>query len=878
MKKTAFLLLSILALGGLAASQDVFDLAGKGDIQGLKALLEKSPGLIHALDSDGDSLLHVAAIRDNTDLVRWLIDKGVPVDVVGSGKQTPLHLAAANDRAKAVAVLLEKKAALELKNDYGRTALLLCARERGQVETARLLIEAGADVNAADRFASTPLELAAWRGKRDFVDLLMAKGARLPELGQQWGQMISMAASEGLESLFMPLAAKSKDLKTSMGAELIFTAAQGGSEAIIGFLLEKGFDPKPADGLGWTPLHYAARDGRTAAARILTGKGAPIDARNLAGQTAYNVAKERGYEETAALLAAEGADTGPMRFPVLEGDYLGQKPPADKPELFAPGIISSVWGLHSTAVFSPDGNEVYWAPMVSRPGGIYTETGLIMMKRADGRWSAPKPVPFSGGGWGSDVPFFSRDGKRIYFLSRRPLPGETAQGSEKIWYADRTASGWSEPKPLEGQINEHNMHWEFSLGPDGEVYFAGTGPDSLGLNDIYRSRFVNGAYEKAENVGHPISSAAGEDSPFIAPDGSYLLFSRQYDLWISFRGAGGAWAEPVKLGPEVNSPSIDLCPMVTADGKYLFFLSQRGGESHAYWVRADVLDKYRPGPPSRAVPDSGGDYPVVFYSGRGDNKDVFILPPGEKEPRNLTNHPAQDLCPAASPDGKRILFLSDRSGNMDVFSMAVDGRDVRRLTATPEEEEHPEFSPDGKFIVFVRDFGERTEIWIMGADGSSPKRLTSGSWRDERPFVSPDGSKILFMSNRDGNYEIYVMAADGSGPTRMTQTPEWEIFPVWSPDGRRIAYARKYRADGRMQGMIRIMSADGSGDRAITAVETRDENVMWSPDGRFLVFQSVRDGNFEVYRTDADGSNPVRLTDNPAWDGWASFIPLGKSR
>jgi hypothetical protein len=63
---------------------------------------------------------------------------------------------------------------------------------------------------------------------------------------------------------------------------------------------------------------------------------------------------------------------------------------------------------------------------------------------------------------------------------------------------------------------------------------------------------------------------------------------------VSFRGRGGLWSEPVNLGPEVNSPSIELCPVVTADGKYLFFLSRGDGESHAYWVRADVIEKLRP--------------------------------------------------------------------------------------------------------------------------------------------------------------------------------------------------------------------------------------------------------------------------------------------
>ena len=287
-----------------------------------------------------------------------------------------------------------------------------------------------------------------------------------------------------------------------------------------------------------------------------------------------------------------------------------------------------------------------------------------------------------------------------------------------------------------------------------------------------------------------------------------------------------------------------------------------------------VLGAFGPGQAATPRPPGGEiDYPVLFYSGRNDNKDIYILHPGEKEPRNLTNHPAQDLCPAASPDGTRILFLSDRGGNMDIFSMAPDGSDVRNLTASPETEEHPEFTPDGKRILFVRDFEKRTEIWIMNADGSGGRRLTRNEARDERPFLSPEGTKIVFMSNRDGNYEIYTMAPDGSGQARLTNTPEFEIFPVWSPDGTRIAYSQKFRANGRMQGMIRVMNADGSGDRAVTAVETRDENTMWSPDGRHIILQSVRDGNFEVYQVDLDGGGAVRLTDHPAWDGWACYLP-----
>lgn len=71
---------------------------------------------------------------------------------------------------------------------------------------------------------------------------------------------------------------------------------------------------------------------------------------------------------------------------------------------------------------------------------------------------------------------------------------------------------------------------------------------------------------------------------------------------------------------------------------------------------------------------------------------------------------------------------------------------------------------------------------------------------------------------------------------------------------------------------MREQMATGRAATLVTRAETRDENGLWSLDGRRIIFRSVRDGNFEVYQVDADGSNPVRLTHDPVWDGWASFV------
>ncbi len=397
LKKKIGIVLMILAAAGLARPQEIFDVLRKGDVQAVKAMIEISPQLVDARDGGGATPLHYASYGTDPALLRFLIDKGAKLEVADAEGRTPLHCAVMNDRRDVAAALLERGAAFEARDDYQRTALILCARERGQAATGRLLIEAGADVNAKDKFGSDALELAAWRGKADFVDLLLEKGAQVPESGERWQMGLSEAASQGLSKLFRRLIEGKPDSTVlSSGPSLLHDAAAGGSAEIVGLLLDKGYDSVRADRFGWTPLHYAARDGRTDAARMLIGKGAPLNARTIMGQTAYNVAVERKMEAAAGLLAEKGADRSDIRFPVLEGDYFGQKPPEGGAELFGLGIISSIWGLHSTAVFSPDGNEVYWAPMETFPGELYSKGGLLMMRRDKGRWTPPALAPFSG--------------------------------------------------------------------------------------------------------------------------------------------------------------------------------------------------------------------------------------------------------------------------------------------------------------------------------------------------------------------------------------------------------------------------------------------------------------------------------------------------
>jgi hypothetical protein len=204
------------------------------------------------------------------------------------------------------------------------------------------------------------------------------------------------------------------------------------------------------------------------------------------------------------------------------------------------------------------------------------------------KWTYPEPV-FEG-----RDSSFSPDGRRVYFIRVRPFrqgekPAGETDGWECYWYMERTASGWSEPVSVGEAVNSIGVHWQSSVDKDGHLYF------SEFEKNIYRSEYKNGEYQAPVKITEIFKNDTllGR-SPFISPEGDYLLFSSQDKLHVSFKRKDGSWTDRISLGDDINVRGLNSSPRVTPDGKYIFFVSAGGGRPWGiYWVYADIIGRLR---------------------------------------------------------------------------------------------------------------------------------------------------------------------------------------------------------------------------------------------------------------------------------------------
>jgi TolB protein len=175
------------------------------------------------------------------------------------------------------------------------------------------------------------------------------------------------------------------------------------------------------------------------------------------------------------------------------------------------------------------------------------------------------------------------------------------------------------------------------------------------------------------------------------------------------------------------------------------------------------------------------------------------------------------------------------------------GRDLARLTSDPGQELWPAPSPDGKRLVFSVSKGQDDAVLGLQDLGSlAPWRpVTPASVWSGFPAWEPDGSALVYERNGSGKYELVAGAPSAEAATTVLVSGDASSYPrrpALSPDGKRLVYVTGVGSDPTLQLLSGgVLQALGPGNFP-----------AWSPDGHRLAFSRVIGGRSQVFTLDPD--------------------------
>jgi Tol biopolymer transport system component len=290
-----------------------------------------------------------------------------------------------------------------------------------------------------------------------------------------------------------------------------------------------------------------------------------------------------------------------------------------------------------------------------------------------------------------------------------------------------------------------------------------------------------------------------------------------------------------------------------------------------------------PGADKAGAAFRGSNGLIAFETDRDGNSEIYTMKADGSDQARLTVSPGADGKPAwaprlpGAPQAHTIAFESNRAGNFDIWTVEVDGSALRRVTSDAANETAPAWSPlpssaggPQPLIAFETDLHGNREIYVMRPDGSGQRRLTHSPADDANATWSPDGTQVAFESNRTGVYQIWAVNRDGTGLRKVTSGTNAKFDPNWfrfanlispsPPDAELIAFDVRRSSDDYE---VEYLNSDGTPPRVRLTQSAHDDSApVWSPNGERVVFQSNRDGNYEIYVMASDGTVQRRLTVN----------------
>jgi hypothetical protein len=241
------------------------------------------------------------------------------------------------------------------------------------------------------------------------------------------------------------------------------------------------------------------------------------------------------------------------------------------------GVSSPKFESHPA--FDPRTGEFFFV----RSSPQFTGWRILVCRCTEAGWSTPEPPVFAGDGVEAD-PYFTPDGRVLYFISTRSLDGVKGKSLD-IWRVDRDSAGaWGAPTRLPEPVNSPGAEWFPRPGADGWLYFGSNRPGGFGGNDIWRAHADTAGGWTVENLGAAVNTAGDEYEPLPAADGSRMIVMADGGLYETLHGPTG-WTSRRKLSPKINQNGSEIGALFSPSGRSLLFARDtKGADSGEFFV------------------------------------------------------------------------------------------------------------------------------------------------------------------------------------------------------------------------------------------------------------------------------------------------------
>ncbi len=274
------------------------------------------------------------------------------------------------------------------------------------------------------------------------------------------------------------------------------------------------------------------------------------------------------------------------------------------------------------------------------------------------------------------------------------------------------------------------------------------------------------------------------------------------------------------------------------------------------------------------------DVKIAFVSYRTGSAEVFLMNSDGTEVEQITNSEENNSFPRQIDKRTLEFTRRDSLGKAEKYQIDIYTKEERPFIEDPvvEGAKWEAESPNGRYVAFVRstDYRDR-ELFLLDTKSGEEKRLTSHKDESAAAYSinhswSRDGKKLVFMSGPDWyNQFIRIYDVETDSISVVTDRGYMNSGLLWLKDNKTLIANLKIRD----KTLYELYSVDVATGEVKQITENINLHPNISPDGDWIVFESQRHQNDgEVYIMKPDGSNQVRLTNNPNYNGRCIWFKL----